>query len=93
VGDARDLYREAAQRWTDYGFVLEEGQAHLGLARCLILLDDKETATKHLQKARAIFTRLGAVPLINETDVYLQKGEAGLRSASDPLRNRGSSPL
>ena len=34
--EARDLYRKAAQRWADYGFVLEEGQANLGLARCLI---------------------------------------------------------
>jgi hypothetical protein len=36
--ELRDLYQEAAQRWAYYGFVLEEGQAHLGFARCLIAL-------------------------------------------------------
>jgi len=69
---ARDLYQEAAQRWSDFGFVLEEGQAHLGLARCLIALGDRDAATQPLHKARAIFESLGAVPLINETDSYLQ---------------------
>jgi hypothetical protein len=70
--EARDFYQEAAQRWADYGFVLEEGQAHLGLARCLIALGDKGAATEPLQKARVIFARLGAVPLIEETDSYLR---------------------
>jgi hypothetical protein len=51
------------QRWVDYGFVLEEGQARLGFARGLIALDDREAARGPLQKARAIFSRLGAVPL------------------------------
>ena len=51
--------------------MLEEGQAHLGLARCLIALDDHEAATEPLQKARTIFERLGAVPLHNEVDGYL----------------------
>ncbi len=69
---ARDLYHEAAQSWAGFGFVLEEGQAHLGLARCLIALGDRDSATDPLHKARAIFERLGAVPLINETDSNLQ---------------------
>ncbi len=68
----RNLYQEASQRWADYGFVLEEGEALLGLARCLIALGDREAAGEPLQKARAIFSRLGAVPLIKETDSYLQ---------------------
>ncbi|HZJ51652.1 MAG TPA: tetratricopeptide repeat protein, partial [Actinomycetota bacterium] len=72
VDEARDLYREAAQRWADFGFVLEEGQAHLGLARCLVALGKREAATAPLEKARAIFSRLGAVTLIEETDGYLQ---------------------
>jgi len=73
---ARNLYEQAAQRWADYGFVLEEGQAHLGLARCLIAVGDRQAATEPLQKARAIFSRLGAVSLLNETDTYLQQREA-----------------
>jgi tetratricopeptide (TPR) repeat protein len=70
--EARHLYREAAQRWADFGFVLEEGQADLGFARCLVALDNREAATEPLQRARAIFSRLGAVPLIKETDSLLQ---------------------
>ncbi len=66
------LYQEAAQRWSDYGFVLEEAQAHFGLARCFMALGDRETATEPLQKARAIFTRLQARPLINEVDSHLE---------------------
>ena len=71
VHEARDLYQEAAQRWADYGFVLEEGQAHLGLARCLIALGANESATESLQQARAIFLRLGARPLLDEVDSHL----------------------
>ena len=66
IEKARNLNQEAAQRWADYGFVLEEGQAHLGLARCLIALGDRDSATEPLHKARAIFERLGAVPLLND---------------------------
>jgi len=72
IEEAHDVYEKAAQGWLEYGLVLEEGQAHLGLARCLIALGDREAATDPLHKARAIFERLGAVPLINETDSYLQ---------------------
>ncbi|MDQ3530802.1 MAG: AAA family ATPase [Actinomycetota bacterium] len=74
--EARDLYREAVQRWTDYGFVLEEGQAHLGLARCLINLGDRAAATEPLQKARAIFTKLQARPLTEEVDRHLEQAVA-----------------
>ena len=76
IGQARDFYQQAAQGWADYGFVFEEGQAHLGLARCLFALGEKGAATELLQKARAIFSRLGAVPLINETDTYLDQAQA-----------------
>jgi hypothetical protein len=56
--------------------MLEEGQAHLGLARCLIAIGDRRAAKEPLQQARAIFSRLGALPLINETDIHLDQGEA-----------------
>jgi tetratricopeptide (TPR) repeat protein len=74
--EARDLYQQAAQRWADYGFVLEEGQAHLGLARCLIALGDNERASEPLQKAREIFLRLGARLLIDEVDRLLGQATA-----------------
>jgi hypothetical protein len=76
TAQALDLYTEAARRWADYGFVLEEGQAHLGLARCLIALGDRQAATEPLQKARAIFSKLGAVPLIDEVDHHLGQATA-----------------
>lgn len=49
-----DIVQEAARRWANFGFALEYGQAHLGLARCLIALSNLEAATEPLQKARAI---------------------------------------
>jgi class 3 adenylate cyclase/tetratricopeptide (TPR) repeat protein len=76
IAEASTLYQEASQRWADYGLVLEEGQAHLGLARCLIVLGDREAAIEPLKNARAIFSRLGAVPLLGETDGYLQQAQA-----------------
>jgi hypothetical protein len=63
---ARDLYEEAARRWADYGFVLEEGQAHLGLTRCLIAMGNNGAASEPLKKARVIFDRLGARSLMEE---------------------------
>jgi tetratricopeptide (TPR) repeat protein len=66
------LYLQAVDHWADYGFVLEEGQAHLGLARCLIALGDREAAAEPHQRARAIISRLGAVPLLNEADNHLR---------------------
>jgi tetratricopeptide (TPR) repeat protein len=74
--EARVLYEEAAERWADYGFVPEEGQAHLGLGRCFVALDDRQAATQPLHRARAIFSRLGAVPLIEEVDRHLGKATA-----------------
>lgn len=60
----------------DYGFVLEEGQAHLGLARCLIALRDRQAATESLQRAHAIFSRLDAIALIQEVDGHLAEASA-----------------
>jgi class 3 adenylate cyclase/tetratricopeptide (TPR) repeat protein len=73
---AAKLYEDASQRWAEYGFVLEEGQAHLGLARCLIALGDREAATEPLQKARVLFERLGAKPLLNEVNGFLGEARA-----------------
>jgi hypothetical protein len=65
--EARALYKETAQRWTDYGFVLEEVQAHLGLAAASSRSENKR-GHRAAPKARAIFSQLGAVPLLNETE-------------------------
>jgi hypothetical protein len=55
----KNIYADNPAGWADCGFLLEEGQAHLGLARCLIALGDREAATRPLQEARAIFFKLG----------------------------------
>jgi class 3 adenylate cyclase/tetratricopeptide (TPR) repeat protein len=73
-GDADEalrLYAEAAVRWEDFGFVLEHGQALLGVGRCLVGLGRKDEATKPLAAARAIFDGLGALPLVAESDALL----------------------
>ncbi|CAN5370778.1 hypothetical protein BH20ACT22_BH20ACT22_11800 [soil metagenome] len=74
--EARGLYSQAAQRWADYGFVLEEGQAYLGLARCLISLGDRDAATESLLRAWALFANLDARPLLDEVDRISAKATA-----------------
>ncbi|MFN2488509.1 MAG: AAA family ATPase [Actinomycetota bacterium] len=76
IDEAHGLYIQAVQRWRDYGNVPEEGYALLGAGRCLMAMGRRDDAIEPLQKARAIFTRLGAVPLIEETDSYRQQAEA-----------------
>jgi len=66
------LHKESEQLWGELEMPMERGHSLLGAGRCLIALGDREGATDPLHKARAIFERLGAVPLINETDSYLQ---------------------
>jgi class 3 adenylate cyclase/tetratricopeptide (TPR) repeat protein len=73
---ATDLYRDAARRWKEYGFVLEEGHALLGSGRCLTALGRTVEASRHLLEARRIFAELGAAPLLAQTDTYLQQGTA-----------------
>jgi hypothetical protein len=68
--EAAELYVEAAERWRDYGHVVEEGYALLGLGRCQLALGDPAGAAA-VADARAIFTRLGAAPLVREADALL----------------------
>ncbi len=49
---------------------------YLGLARCLIGLGDQATAIESLHKARAIFTKLQARPLLDEVDRHLDRATA-----------------
>ncbi|MEA2509437.1 MAG: hypothetical protein QOG21_1519, partial [Actinomycetota bacterium] len=73
---ALSLHGDAAQRWKEYGFVLEEGQALLGEGRCLVALGRKLEAPQPLQRAREIFLQLGALPLVQETDIHLERATA-----------------
>ncbi|MEA2509643.1 MAG: hypothetical protein QOG21_1725, partial [Actinomycetota bacterium] len=73
---ASELYDDVALKWREYGFVLEEGQALLGAGRCLMALGRKADASFKLHGASRIFSDLGAIALIKETDDYLQKAAA-----------------
>jgi tetratricopeptide (TPR) repeat protein len=81
---ALDLYCDAAQRWTDYGFALERGQALLGAARCLVALERRPDAVPALAEARETFAQLQATPLVAESDGVLgQAAQAESPVASD----------
>jgi hypothetical protein len=54
--EARALYREVADKWGEYGSVVERGYALLGLGRC----GDADAA----HEGREIFDRLGASPVL-----------------------------
>jgi len=54
--EAAGLYREAAERWDEYGSVVERAYALLGLGRC--------ADAKALREGEAIFTSLGASPVV-----------------------------
>jgi tetratricopeptide (TPR) repeat protein len=61
-------HSEAADRWHEFGNVLEEAYGLLGRGRCLLLLGRGGEAAEPLTCARAIFARLGAHPLADEID-------------------------
>ena len=56
--EAGELYRRAAERWADFGSVVEQAYALLGLGRC----GDAQA----LREGEAIFARLGASPVLAE---------------------------
>jgi tetratricopeptide (TPR) repeat protein len=68
---AAQRYSDVAERWAQYGSVLEQGQTLLGAGRCLIAADRAAEAAACLSAAHAVFTRLGTVPLTEETKSLL----------------------
>ena len=68
-------YIEAAAAWGDFGHALEHGQALLGLGHCRLALGQAE-ANSALVAARELFARLGAGPLVAETDERLAEAVA-----------------
>jgi class 3 adenylate cyclase/tetratricopeptide (TPR) repeat protein len=68
--EAAQLYEQVAERWTQYGHVLERGQGLLGAGRCLVRLN-RPQAARTLQDARTSFAALGARPLLAEADAWL----------------------
>jgi class 3 adenylate cyclase/tetratricopeptide (TPR) repeat protein len=77
--EAADRYGQAASGWSEYGFILEHGQALLRRGRCLLRLEQQSEALASIAASRALFDELGASPLIVESDVLL--GEAAARTA------------
>jgi tetratricopeptide (TPR) repeat protein len=73
---AIELYDDAAQRWAEFGFVLEHAQALLGAARCTLATGRRADVSARLHRAREIFSRLGARPLIDEVDAHLHSATA-----------------
>jgi tetratricopeptide (TPR) repeat protein len=71
--EASALYAEAAERWADYGFALERGQAALGAGRCLVALGRRPEAATRLDEARRTFETLRAGPLLEDTDRLLAR--------------------
>jgi hypothetical protein len=72
---AADLYRDAAERWRSFEIVPEAGFAALGEGRCLARLGRTGDAVVALDRARTIFSGLGAAPLIDAID-RLEQGAA-----------------
>ena len=73
---AAELGAIAAQRWHDYGFVLEEGHALLIRGRCLLELGRAREAKASLDQAHELFAKLGAEPLVAATAASLQRALA-----------------
>jgi class 3 adenylate cyclase/tetratricopeptide (TPR) repeat protein len=73
---AAELGATAADRWHDYGFVLEEGQALLALGRCLVSLGRAREANASLEEARELFAKLRAQPLVGATAGWLRRAAA-----------------
>jgi tetratricopeptide (TPR) repeat protein len=70
------LYREAAEKWKEFGFVLGAGQALLGAGRALVGLGRPAEALGNLREAREVFAKLEAAPLLAEADDWLERATA-----------------
>jgi class 3 adenylate cyclase/tetratricopeptide (TPR) repeat protein len=74
--EAGALHAEASERWADYGFALERGQAALGAGRCLVALGRHHEAMAPLDEARGVFAALGAAPLSGEAERILARARS-----------------
>jgi tetratricopeptide (TPR) repeat protein len=76
LDDALILFENAAERWAEFGFLLEEGQALFGVGRCLLAMGRRAESSERLTSARQIFARLEARPLIDHVDAHVHRAEA-----------------
>jgi hypothetical protein len=68
--DAAQLYREAGERWQQFGNLPERAYALLGQGRCLRALGDA-SAEVPLAEARDLFASMGYKPALAETEKLL----------------------
>jgi hypothetical protein len=79
--EATRAYRDAADRWRQFGHVPEEGFAELGSGRTLWALGRQAEAVEALRAAQAIFASLGAAPALAEvTELLADTHAAQLRT-------------
>lgn len=74
--DALAGFRDAVERWTAHGHVVERGQALLGVGRCLVAIGRVGEAADPLREARDMFAGLGAKLLVAEADDLLAQTTA-----------------
>lgn len=74
--EAAAAFAAAAQSWRDFGVPYEEAQSLLGDGRCLLALDRAPEAAPALERARVLFTELGARPTLAEVDRLLGETNA-----------------
>ena len=68
--DAARLYREAGERWQQFGNLPERAYALLGQGRCLRALGDA-SAEVPLAEARDLLASMGYKPALAETEKLL----------------------
>jgi tetratricopeptide (TPR) repeat protein len=76
LAHAAERYDEAADAWAAFPHVLHHGLSMLGAGRCLLELGRSNEAGDRLRSARAVFTGLGARPLVAEADGLLERATA-----------------
>jgi tetratricopeptide (TPR) repeat protein len=74
--DAEARYGSLGERWTAYGFGLEEARARQSRGRVLLALGREEEARGELERARELIEPLGAAPLLADIDALLERAYA-----------------
>jgi len=77
LGAAAEGYAGAAAGWHEFGHVLEEAYAHLGLGRCMVAAGTENAATSALLRARELFEMFEAGPALREIDLLLDASAVG----------------
>ncbi len=75
--DAESAYGKLAQEWSELACVYERAQTLFGRGRSLVGLGRSAEAAGELEQARAIFSGLGARPLVAEVDAWLTQAAVG----------------